>query len=58
MHGHGKLTWSSGACYQGDFFNGKFHGQGYLEDNHCLKVGLWKNGVLLGERKEIDNFGG
>jgi 1-phosphatidylinositol-4-phosphate 5-kinase len=28
MHGKGKMTWSDGTYYQGDFANGKTHGEG------------------------------
>ena len=48
--GKGKITYQSGAVYEGDFVNNKYEGQGtYTWDDGDEYVGQWKDGERNGK---------
>lgn len=47
--GQGKLTWSSGAVYEGQWENDRRNGQGTLTyANGYVESGTWKNDEFMG----------
>lgn len=53
IHGRGKLSWLSGACYTGEFQKGRYHGYGcYRSENGTKFVGQWKDGCKHGQGKQ------
>ena len=49
MHGVGKLTWSTGAVYEGEWLNNKINGSGtYKKADGSVYVGSWKDGMKNG----------
>lgn len=53
IHGQGKLTWLSGACYTGEFKNGRYNGIGcYVSESGTKYVGKWKDGYKHGQGKQ------
>ncbi len=52
-HGTGKYIFPNGTIYQGQFFQGNFHGDGILTYQDGSKVkGVWNQGKLV-EKKLI-----
>jgi hypothetical protein len=48
-HGQGRVVWSNGATYTGQFLEGKYHGLGvYVWPSAKKFVGRWVNGVKNG----------
>jgi len=48
--GQGKITYQSGALYEGDFVNNKYHGKGkYIWDDGDQYDGEWKEGERNGK---------
>lgn len=48
-HGQGKMTWSDGGYYEGEFLNGNRHGKGkHVFANGFIYDGGWKNGLMHG----------
>ena len=58
-NGHGTEYTASGDIYEGEFVNGKWHGQGQLRtsDMHLKYDGEWKYGLRHGEGRNIDDQG-
>ena len=50
-HGSGKITYSTGYSYKGEFNHGKYHGEGteFAPDGTLTYSGKWKNGQPHGE---------
>ncbi len=45
MNGKGKLLWSDGKCYEGEFKDDKKHGKGIFKWPDGRKyIGSWVNG--------------
>ena len=45
--GYGKLTFSNGEYYSGEFKNGRASGKGYFCGNTEALHGLWNNGCFV-----------
>jgi hypothetical protein len=46
--GYGKFTWPDGRMYEGEWKEGKIHGQGkFREANGRVREGIWENGHLM-----------
>lgn len=50
-HGKGKLTFSNGTSYEGDFRQNNFEGFGTSVTKNHKYVGSWKNGKMEGAGK-------
>lgn len=49
-HGQGRLFFSNGDYYGGEWKNGKYHGKGYFQGQieEDDQIGTWNNGVFVG----------
>jgi hypothetical protein len=49
-NGKGKMTFQDGRYYEGEFLNGKFHGQGIMYlDAHVKIKGKWRDGYCVND---------
>ena len=50
QNGKGKFKWPSGAVYEGDWVNGKWHGRGkYTYANGKVEEGRYENDKFVGK---------
>ena len=58
MHGKGRKQCHNGEVYEGDFWNGQYHGFGIAEYKDGRKyVGLWEHGLKHDEGAHKDSNG-
>nr|CCA18652.1 conserved hypothetical protein [Albugo laibachii Nc14] len=53
--GHGRLELADGSWYEGEFYNGQFHGNGTLHLKDGRMEGVWVDGVQIESRYIFHN---